>query len=135
MPFAILHVSDIHRSPTDPIGNDELISTLVADRDAYRTESPRVPAPDAIVVSGDLVYGARLGDRDFERTLRDQYDDALEFLDRLAQRFVDGDRSRVVLVPGNHDVDWNTAFTAMRRPEEGEVPAQLSQRAFAPPSS
>ena len=34
-PFSIMHISDLHRSPRDPISNDELISALVHDRDRY----------------------------------------------------------------------------------------------------
>ena len=47
---------------------------------------------------------------------------------RLAEKFLDGDRSRVIIVPGNHDVDWNLAFQAMRRVEvDGEqIPKLLS---------
>ena len=30
-----MHISDLHRSPRDPISNDELISALVHDRDRY----------------------------------------------------------------------------------------------------
>jgi 3',5'-cyclic AMP phosphodiesterase CpdA len=34
-------------------------------------------------------------------------------LRRLAAEFVEGDHSRVVLVPGNHDVSWSRARDAM----------------------
>lgn len=57
---SILHISDLHRSPDDPISNDVLISSLVADRDHYVAEDPPVPAPEAIIVSGDLIQGASL---------------------------------------------------------------------------
>lgn len=48
--FSILHISDLHRSPQDPISNDELVSALVSDRDSYRHEDPSIATPDAIVV-------------------------------------------------------------------------------------
>jgi 3',5'-cyclic AMP phosphodiesterase CpdA len=111
--FSILHISDLHRSPADPISNAELISALVGDRERYVNESPRIPAPEAIVVSGDLIQGLPLGTTDYETKLDDQYAVADEFLDELVKRFLDGDRSRVVIIPGNHDVDWNTALEAM----------------------
>jgi hypothetical protein len=38
----------------------------------------------------------------------------------------DGDRSRVVLVPGNHDVDWNTARSSMELVPPGSEPADLA---------
>ena len=39
--------------------------------------------------------------------LRQQYDEALTFLNDLSSRFVDGDNGRVIIVPGNHDVSDN----------------------------
>ena len=112
-PFSILHISDLHRSPRDPISNDELISALIQDRDRYVQEEPSITPPQAIVVSGDVIQGVPLGTEDFATKIEEQYAVAEEFLDELARRFVDGDRSRLVMVPGNHDVDWNTAFSAL----------------------
>ena len=48
-------------------------------------------------------------DADVER----QYAEANEFLIQLAEEFVDSDRYRVVIVPGNHDVHWARARNAM----------------------
>ena len=55
MPFTLLHISDLHRAASDPIGNDELLSTLIADRERAEREEPAIAAPDAIIVTGDLV--------------------------------------------------------------------------------
>jgi hypothetical protein len=129
---SILHVSDLHRSPGEPIDNDELISTLVADRDRYRTEEPAVPAPEAVVVSGDLIQGARLDAADPDAEIREQYEVAVDFLTRLADRFAGGDRSRVVVVPGNHDVAWAIARGAMEPIAATAVPADLGPAAFGP---
>lgn len=112
--YTILHVSDIHRSPADPIGNPELLSSLTHDFDHWQHETPAIRAPDALVLSGDLVYGVPLGHPDFENELDSQYATALDLLTGLADRLFDGDRSRVVLVPGNHDICWNTALAAMK---------------------
>jgi len=49
----------------------------------------------------------------YPRELEAQYATALAFVESLTARFVGGDRSRVVIIPGNHDVDWNAARTAM----------------------
>lgn len=123
--FSILHISDLHRSPADPISNAELISALVGDRERYVNESPRIPAPEAIVVSGDLIQGLPLGATDYEAKLDDQYAVAHEFLDELVKRFLDGDRSRVVIIPGNHDVDWNTALEAMEVVHPKDAPKDI----------
>ena len=132
MPYTILHLSDLHRADDDPISNEELLSALLADRDRAVAEDPQLGDPAAIVVSGDLVQGARLGDPEYESTLNGQYEVATDFLRRLADEFLAGDRSRLVLVPGNHDVDWNTAFAAMRPVPDAEVPSNFSDAMCGP---
>src|SRR3989442_15802995 len=101
--FSILHISDLHRSPDDPISNEELLSALLRDRDRYLKEDPQVSAPQAIVVSGDIIQGVPLRATDFGPKLAEQYAVAEKFVHELANSFVDGDRSRVIIVPGNHD--------------------------------
>lgn len=124
-PFSIMHISDLHRSPRDSISNDELISALVGDRDRYVREEPSIEAPQAIVVSGDLIQGTPLGTENFATCINAQYVVAEEFLDELVQRFLDGDRSRLIMVPGNHDVCWNTAFSALVPVSREEFPGDL----------
>lgn len=125
--FSILHISDLHRAPTDPISNDELVSSLTTDLDRYVKESPVVPRPEAIVVSGDIIQGVPLGQNDYRAELRSQYAVAHAFLDELTRRVLGGDRSRVIIVPGNHDVDWNTAFAAMTAVDEASIPQNLAE--------
>ncbi|MGH7705198.1 MAG: metallophosphoesterase family protein [Candidatus Dormibacteria bacterium] len=127
-------MSDLHRTETDPIGNDELISTLVADRDRYTAEDPQIPGPEAVVVSGDLVQGAGPGSVDPDAEVGDQYEVAVDLLARLAERFAEGDRSRVLVVPGNHDVEWHVARQAMTAVDAAAVPKDLSPIAFGPSS-
>ena len=124
-PFSIMHISDLHRSPRDSISNDELISALVHDRDRYVREEPSIEAPQAIVVSGDLIRGVPLGAEDFATRIEEQYFVAEEFLDELVRRFLEGDRSRLIMVPGNHDVDWNTAFSALAPVLDDAIPGDL----------
>lgn len=45
--------------------------------------------------------------------VREQYEVAEAFLKSLADTFLNGDRSRLIMVPGNHDVCWNTSLDAM----------------------
>ena len=40
--FTILHISDLHRSPTDPIENSTLLGSLLSDLDRYKVESARL---------------------------------------------------------------------------------------------
>jgi len=124
--FRLMHISDLHRSRTSPISNDELISGLVSDQERFLTEDPPIGNPDAIIVSGDLVQGLPVGDPTYPEGLEEQYEEALDLLVRLADQFTDGDRSRVVIVPGNHDVDWNIAFSAMAVEKADNVRKLLS---------
>ena len=123
--FSILHVSDLHRSEAEPISNQALIASLLADRDRFPIETPPIRQPDAMVVSGDIVAGVRLGDPDYVDALREQYAMAQDFLVRLTDRLFEGDRTRVVLVPGNHDCCWNTAFGGMAPVPDEDAPNDL----------
>ena len=123
--FSILHISDLHRSSEEPVDNNSLLAALLADRDRYAGETPRIPPPSAIVVSGDLIQGARIDAPNWQQSIKDQYAVADDFLTALCARFLDGDRSRMVLVPGNHDVCWNTSRRAMEQVPDTEYPNNL----------
>ena len=123
--FTILHISDLHRSREEPVDNDSLIAALLGDSDRYLGETPPVPQPGAIVVSGDLIQGAPVGADGWQDAMRDQYRVAGAFLDQLAKRFLAGDRSKLIIVPGNHDVCWNTSFAAMERVPEDRWPKDV----------
>jgi hypothetical protein len=123
--YTLMHISDLHRSSANPISNDELLSGLLSDQERFECETPEITRPQAIIVSGDLVQGLSLGAATYPDELKAQYDEALDLLIRLADAFTEGDRSRVIIVPGNHDVDWNRAFTAMEQvdfPSEKRTP-------------
>jgi 3',5'-cyclic AMP phosphodiesterase CpdA len=117
-----IHISDLHRSPHDPISNAELVSALISDRERYLHESPCIAEPNAIVVSGDIIQGVPLGADDHEVKLTAQYAVAEELLDELVRRY----RSRLIMIPGNHDVDWNTAFKAMEPVDRKDAPGNLA---------
>lgn len=123
--FTLLHISDLHRSHHDPIENASLLGALLADKDRYLVETPEVSAPNAAIVSGDIIQGVTLNTPDYAAELDHQYDVAHNFLVCLAERFFAGDRSRVVITPGNHDICWNTAHGAMTElvPEDPPVKA------------
>ncbi len=120
--YSVLHLSDLHRAPDDNLSNQELLSSLRADKHRYEAEDPAITVPKAIVVSGDIIQGLDLGTTDVSAELRRQYDVAEDFLARLADEFLDGDRSQIVVVPGNHDVDWNTSRAAMTEVPAGSEP-------------
>jgi hypothetical protein len=120
-----MQISDLHRSSHDPISNAELISALVSDHESYLSEQPQITAPEAIIVSGDIIQGVPLGVSDYKSELEQQYVIAEQFLDELTRRFLGGDRSKIIIVPGNHDVDWNTAFSAFEPVQKLEMPKNI----------
>lgn len=120
--FCILHISDLHRSQAEPMDNKSLVAALVADRDRYVVETPRVPPPTAIVVSGDLVEGAAIDAENWEESIREQYEVTRAFLNELCTLFLDGDKRRMILTPGNHDVCWNTSRQAMEIVPKSKYP-------------
>jgi 3',5'-cyclic AMP phosphodiesterase CpdA len=109
MTISILHISDLHRDPANPIRNDVLLNALDNDRRHYTAEEePKIRSPDLIIVSGDIIQGIKFDEPNPDQALRAQYAEALDFLGQLADHFVGGDRNRVIVIPGNHDVSaWH----------------------------
>ena len=108
----LLHISDLHRTSGPRLGNDELLAAITSD--ARRWNGEGIPSPDIVVVSGDLVQGVGIDTLDPDLHIAAQYSEASDFLQRLAAEFVESDRSRVVVIPGNHDVHWARARSAMQ---------------------
>src|SRR5216684_3163683 len=104
MKFSILHISDLHRDLTNELGNAPLLESLVRDiEQRYAKNDPPILKPSLCIVSGDLVYGAKAGSSNFATELTRQYNQANEILVGITDRLFEGDRSRIILVPGNHD--------------------------------
>ncbi|MCI0562208.1 MAG: metallophosphoesterase, partial [Nitrososphaera sp.] len=102
----ILHISDLHRTPGAELSNEDLWGTLRNDiwntyaETALGPEEPQLPMPkeiDLIVVSGDITQTAD----------PKEYTEAKQFLTTLATKLLDGDKGRLIIVPGNHDVRWS----------------------------
>ncbi|MCX6543492.1 MAG: metallophosphoesterase [Acidobacteria bacterium] len=116
MKLSVLHISDLHRDPANPIRNDVLLESLENDRRRYAVEeTPMARPPDLVIVSGDIIQGITPDARDPEKALRSQYQEALDYLGQLTDRFVGGDRNRVIVVPGNHDVSAYHFEKSLRR--------------------
>jgi hypothetical protein len=136
MKLSVLHISDLHRDPNSPITNNVLLDSLENDRVRYSSQDePRVRSPDVIIVSGDIIQGIISDAPDPEAQLREQYQEALDFLSTLTDRFVGGNRNRVMVVPGNHDV---SAFHFEKSLRRIDIPTdrkkELVTQLFAPHS-
>ena len=116
-PIRLLHITDLHfrsvpnlhQAPDYKLPPREL-EELLATRDRADTfvqtaeELFKGDSPDAIIVSGDIVDK---GGTDRPTTGPDEFSRASLFLKNLATK-LDVDFSKVLVVPGNHDIDWTT---------------------------
>lgn len=105
MKYSILHISDIHKAPG--VEYASLFQSMRRDFEYY-TENECILAPSFVVVSGDLIQGAYTDDE-----IRQQYDNVALFLSDICHFFLKGDRKRLIIVPGNHDVNRNTTMASM----------------------
>ena len=106
----LLHISDLHRTLGPRLDNDELVTAIASD--ATRWKDERIPEPDLIVVSGDLIQGASIATRDPDTEIVGQYNEASKLLRHLADEFVDSNRSRVIIVPGKHWLHLSNAMAS-----------------------
>lgn len=109
MSVSILHISDLHRDPKAPLANGPLLQSLLLVMNTLGVEL------DLIVVSGDLVHGVPpLAD---PTELESQYTQAEQFLGSLSDELLDGRRSRMIIVPGNHDVSFPLFYSSLKEIE------------------
>lgn len=130
----ILHISDLHRTPEAKLTNDDLWESLRHDiwntyretNDTLEPPDPCLPSPeqiDLVIVSGDLTQQAD----------KNEYKEVEAFLNALVDNLLHGNRKRLVLVPGNHDIDWNYsrgAYTEVKNLDSGKI-----KQAFHPDST
>lgn len=128
--LTLLHISDLHRTKGPRLYNEELLPAIL--NDSRRWAEDGIPQPDLIIVSGDLIQGVPADALDADREVERQYEEASDFLCELATKFLDSDRGKVIIVPGNHDVQWNRARQAMRPVKT--APPDVAQKALEPES-
>ncbi|WP_434391782.1 metallophosphoesterase [Melittangium boletus] len=106
VPLRILHLSDLHvGAQVDPM---TLLQPLVAD--LQDPEDLAVDTLDYLVISGDIT----------NRASADEFKKALEFVAALRDRF-DLSADRCIIVPGNHDLDWDTPVYDWRAARQVDV--------------
>jgi len=119
--ISILHISDLHRSKDCEISNVALLSSLLKDKDRYSvSESPKIQTPDIIIVSGDIIRGS-IKPNGSEVEVQNQYEEATAFLNELTTHFLAGNKKRIVIIPGNHDVDWKFSKESMEKIDSANV--------------
>jgi 3',5'-cyclic AMP phosphodiesterase CpdA len=136
--FSILHISDLHRDLSDEITNAWLLESLKKDFDQFERQMPQIEKPSVAIVTGDLVYGTEPNAANATKELERQYAQAVEFLVGLADQFFGGQRERVVILPGNHDISYDDVMASVQRigiPSEAGKKARLVADLFAPRST
>lgn len=108
--YTILHISDLHKPYS--ASYDSLFSSLCIDCDNYTVKG--IKKPEIIVVSGDLVEGSKEPDNALaEQKIKAQYQEVHDFLCKLVDYFLDGDKRRIIIVPGNHDFFRGVSVNSM----------------------
>lgn len=122
----IIHLSDLHLDPDSPPGAAHAKVRLASNTSSFDTEALDrfveeldAESADLLFVSGDLVNGpsllvdangAALDAASVQAKRERGMELAAQFIRRLANRLGISDlKSRVVVVPGNHDVDLAAA--------------------------
>jgi len=108
--ISMLHLSDIHLG-------------TIADATKYRTQLEtdlrqelKITQLDYLIISGDIA----------NRSVPDEYDAALKLIDPLVNKFR-LDSNRVIITPGNHDLNWDLSADAYKYVPEHRVPQQLTE--------
>ena len=114
MIISIMQISDLHRDPSHLLTNATLLDSLARDQQRFSHENPVIKVPDLVIVSGDLVTGVQPTTHNAAVKLADQYKEAEKFLSALADLFVNSDRERIVIAPGNHDVSFPEVHASLK---------------------
>ena len=91
MALTWLHVSDFHLSDKGPYDQEVILRSLVSSVKRFREEGH---VPDLIFATGDIASTGNVK----------EYDVATKFFDDLLDA-AGLDRDRLIIIPGNHDVD------------------------------
>jgi hypothetical protein len=115
--LAIMQLSDLHRETSVFPSNKAFVSSIVSDISKYLNEEVPVPEPDILVICGDVVQGPNQN-YDFETATQEiehQYSEAADILNQLCAKLFSGDKDRIVITPGNHDVSWPHSRKSMQK--------------------
>jgi small GTP-binding protein len=90
----ILHLSDLHMSPDPDSHPETMLQQLLTDLQGHRDLA--FESLDYLFVTGDLTTCAS----------PDEFEKAYQFISGIIEAF-QLNAARSVIVPGNHDIDWN----------------------------
>lgn len=110
--FSILHISDIHK--VNDVNYESLLHSI--KKDMLNWECEGIVKPSFIVISGDLIQGAETDEK-----IAAQYQEVTWLLEELTKLILDGHKERLIMVPGNHDVNWSRSSSSMEPSDEKEA--------------
>nr|VFK63029.1 MAG: Calcineurin-like phosphoesterase [Candidatus Kentron sp. TUN] len=111
----ILHLSDLH------FGDQALAEVCRTQLETDLIRELGIRQLEYLVLSGDVANHAT----------QEEYDAAFAMVDRLVQRF-GLDASRVMVVPGNHDVNWDLSEAAYPFVPKRKLPSPLPEDCCIP---
>ncbi len=109
----ILHISDLHIRTIEDAGTwcGQLVDDLKIELDCHRL--------DALILSGDIA----------DKSLPGEYAAAAQFLNRICEDFRLAP-SGVVLVPGNHDLNWDLSMKGYKLKYRKDHKGKLKEGCF-----
>ena len=112
----ILHLSDLHFLSDLHVEDDRFVSICRTQLQTDLIKELGVRRLAYLVISGDVA----------NRSTQKEYDVAFAMVDGLVKRF-GLDASRVVVVPGNHDVNWDISEEAYPFVPKRKLPSPLPE--------
>lgn len=115
--ITIMQLSDLHRKVSAFPSNKAFVSSIMSDVSRYSHGEVHVPEPNLMVICGDIVQGSSLSGN-FETSVKEieqQYSEAIDVLNQLCAKLFNGDRDRIIMTPGNHDVSWPHSARSMQK--------------------
>jgi hypothetical protein len=115
----IMQFSDMHFSSVFP-SIRAFVSSILTDIARQKEEIPPISKPNMLIICGDIIQGVdkNLPIEEASKQLRKQYQKAEDTLNLLCKKLFDGDKNRIVIVPGNHDVSWSHSQKSMEKIEK-----------------
>ncbi len=109
-PVVILHLSDLHMSSESDLHPGDMLQQLLADLRDQRGLA--FESLDYLFVTGDLTTCAS----------PDEFEKAYQFISGIIEAF-QLNAARCVIVPGNHDIDWNEPVYEWKSNRQVNLPA------------
>ena len=111
MAINILHLSDVHLGTIDEA--DNYFSQLASDL----TNNRKIKQLDYLVISGDIA----------NRSTQQEYEAAFQIVEKLVKEYR-LDYSRIVVVPGNHDLNWDLSENSYKFVSQRQLPKFLPEK-------